>query len=65
MLHILHQNFSGDQIKDDITRTCSKYGGEKRFWWENLREGARLKDPDVNGKIILKWILEKWDEDME
>jgi hypothetical protein len=31
------------------------------FWWENLREGDHLKDPGVDGKIILKWILQKWD----
>ena len=30
-------------------------------WWENLREGDHLKDPSVDGRIILKWILEKWD----
>jgi hypothetical protein len=26
---------------------------------ENLREGDHLKDPDVDGKIILKWMFEK------
>ena len=31
------------------------------FWWESLREGDHLKDPDVDGRIILKWIFEKWD----
>jgi hypothetical protein len=30
-------------------------------WWENLREGDYLKDPGVDGRIILKWILEKWE----
>jgi hypothetical protein len=29
------------------------------FLWENLREGDHLKDSGVEGKIILKWILEK------
>jgi hypothetical protein len=32
-----------------------------RFWRENLREGDHLEDPDVDGRIISKWILEKWD----
>ena len=31
------------------------------FWWGNLREGDYLRDLDVDGRIILKWILRKWD----
>jgi hypothetical protein len=27
------------------------------FWWGDLREGDHLKDPDVDGRIILKWIF--------
>ena len=30
------------------------------FWWENLREGEHLEDPDVDGRIILKLTIEKW-----
>jgi hypothetical protein len=33
--------------------------GERRghtgFWQEDLREGDHLGDPDVDGRIILKW----------
>jgi hypothetical protein len=32
----------------------------KRFWWENVREGDHLEDTDVDGRIILRWILRKW-----
>jgi len=31
-----------------------------RFWWGNLRERNRLEDPDVDGRIILRWILRQW-----
>jgi hypothetical protein len=30
------------------------------FCCVNLREGDHLEDPGVDGRIILKWILEKW-----
>jgi hypothetical protein len=29
------------------------------FWKENLMENDHLKDPGVDGRIILKWISEK------
>ena len=32
------------------------------FWWENLRERDHLEEPGVGGRIILKYIFEKWDE---
>jgi hypothetical protein len=41
---------------------CSKYGGEvyTGFWWKNLRVRDHLGDKDVDGRIILRWILKKW-----
>jgi hypothetical protein len=31
-----------------------------RLWWQNLKEGDHMDDSGVDGKIILKWIFEKW-----
>ena len=31
------------------------------FRWGNLRGKNHLEDPGVDGRIILKWILKKWD----
>jgi hypothetical protein len=33
---------------------------QKGFWWGNLRERDHLEDPDVDGRIILRWIFRKW-----
>jgi hypothetical protein len=37
---------------------CTKVLG---FWCVNLRERGHVEDPNVEGKIILKWIFKKWD----
>jgi len=31
------------------------------FWCGNLRERHHFEGPDVNGRIILRWIFRKWD----
>jgi hypothetical protein len=34
--------------------------GVYRFWWGNLRKRNDLEYPDVDGRIILRWIFRKW-----
>ena len=29
------------------------------FWWRNLRERDQWGEPDVDGRIILRWIFRK------
>jgi hypothetical protein len=31
------------------------------FWLGNLSERDHLEDTGVDGRIILKWVFEKWD----
>ena len=31
------------------------------FWWVNLRERDHWGDPDVDGRIILRWIFREWE----
>jgi hypothetical protein len=33
----------------------------KGFWWGNVRERDHFEDPDIDGRIILKWVFRKWD----
>ena len=31
------------------------------FWRENVSDTDHLEDPGVDGRVILRWILRKWD----
>jgi hypothetical protein len=31
------------------------------FCWGNLGERDHWGDPDIDGRIILRWIIKKWD----
>jgi hypothetical protein len=30
------------------------------FWWGNVKEGDKLKDPGVDGREIIRQIFRKW-----
>jgi hypothetical protein len=36
----------------------------RELWWVNLEKRKQLEDPEVDGRIILRCIFRKWDEDM-
>jgi len=40
-----------------MERVCGRGEVYTEFWWGNPRERARLGDPGVDGRIILRWIL--------
>jgi len=29
------------------------------IWWQDVMEGGHFDDPDLDGRIILKWIFKK------
>ena len=31
------------------------------LWWGNLKDRVHLGDPDLDRRIILRWIFRKWD----
>jgi hypothetical protein len=35
------------------------------FWWGNLGKRDLLEDPDVDGRIIFKWIFRKWERGVD
>jgi hypothetical protein len=57
--------YSGDQIKkNEMVGACDTYlRGEVHtgVWWGELRARDHLENTDVDGTVILKWILKKWD----
>jgi hypothetical protein len=48
---------------NEMGRTCGAYGGGKKgaqgVGAGNLRERGRWGDPDVDGRVILRWMFRK------
>jgi hypothetical protein len=38
----------------NVARMRKKRGAYRFFWWRNLRDRDHLKDPSVDGRIILR-----------
>jgi hypothetical protein len=34
------------------------------YWWVSQKEGDRYEDLDIGGRIIFRWIFEKYDSRM-
>jgi hypothetical protein len=45
---------------EHIARLQARKSVQHGFWWGNLRERDHLEDPDVDGRIKLRWIFRKW-----
>jgi hypothetical protein len=53
--------YSGVRInKIQMGEACGTYG-KHDFGGEDLRGKGHLEDQSVDGKIILRWIVSKWD----
>ena len=61
-----YEYYSGDKIKNNEMGRASSHMGKGEvytgLWRENLR-GDHLEDTSVDGRIILKWIFEKWNRE--
>jgi hypothetical protein len=42
-----------------VTRMGKKWGMRRKFWFKGLKERSYMGYLGVNGRILLKWILEK------
>jgi hypothetical protein len=50
-------------MKKEVSMARSTYGGEERCiqgFGGETSEGDQLEGPGVKGRIVLKWIFEKW-----
>jgi hypothetical protein len=48
-------------IKLRSMRWAGRRGTRIDYWWESQRERYHWEEQDVDGWIILGWILERWD----
>ena len=55
----VHQISYGWSNEEGNWRTCRTYEGEEYIWflYENLRERGHLGDPDIDERLILKYIF--------
>jgi len=62
MICIVHHIYSSDQLKkNEMGGAYSAYGGQKRRIQGFGGGKNHLEEPGIDGKIILRWNLRKWD----
>jgi hypothetical protein len=62
---LLTKYYSGEKIKkNEMGGACGTCGKEEKyikcFGGGDVREIKHLEDPNVDGSVILKWIVKKW-----
>jgi hypothetical protein len=57
---MLTEYYPGDQVKKIRWLGYVTFKGYRGYCWGNLKEGDWLEDQDIDGKIILSWILIYW-----
>ena len=64
MIYTVHQNFSGEKLKEDeISGACSTYGDRRcAYGVYVMRPEVKTSFglPGVGGRIILKWVIKKY-----
>jgi len=48
-----------------MQHVCGRRGVYTGFWWGNVKERVHFENPGVDGRIILRGIFRKWDENMD
>jgi hypothetical protein len=50
--------------EDEVGRACSTHESGENIWLlvKPLKEKAHNEDLDIDGRMILKYIIQKWDE---
>jgi hypothetical protein len=63
---LLTKYYSSDKIKQNELGGAFSMARREvytGFWWGDLRKGYHLEEPGVDGRMVLKWIFKKLNEE--